>query len=313
MDRAQIKAIQKQVKEWQRYSEPPAKIQRMIADRVVGWLTEYRQKNTEYLAKQLDNIRTLHDVMAAKSSFIDQDVVSRSSLRFAALPTPRLKNEVPKSYTEALVLAKELRARGADVEADRAAMKAEVLSQSHLYDRQFQDLLSDALTREGAFLAPSMIPTTPIEQITAATARQNLIGVMPYTDIIKQIADGDGPLFKAVSDMVERDVGRSHLPQKLREDYLELSKLRVHTEPTLEDMTAGWDPDRKEKFMESLPPEILEKYKAPSIDMSRLPTEKADPDHDAAVADIARGIIAEERGRIQKEITDLQSTAGGST
>ncbi len=311
MDKARIKALQKNVKEWKRYSEPPAKISRMVADQVVGWLNEYRAKNVDFLQKQIANVKTLRDVMAARSSFIDEGVVSRSSLKYAALPTGRLKAEIPKTYTEALTLAKELRARGAAIEADRAALKAEVLSQAYLYDQGFQDLLADTLAREGMFLAPSMLPTTPIEQITKSAVRQNLVGVIPVDDIVKEIVEGDLRTARAIMEMVDRDAGRSHLPQKLKDEYAEIGKLRVHTEPTLDDFTTGWDPERKAEFMEGLPREIVEKYKAPpATDMSRLPAEKADPAPEAAIANIARGIIADERAAIAKEITDLK---GGST
>jgi len=314
MDRTRIKALQKQVKEWKRYSEPPAKISRMVADQVGGWLSEYRAKNAEYLTKQLANVKTLRDVMAAKSSFIDDTIVSKNSLKYAALPTARLKTETPKNYTDALVLAKELRARGADKEADKAATRADLFSQEFLYDRGFQEILGDALTREAVFLAPGMIPTIPIEQITNSNVQQRQVAFMPIEDIIKEISDGDAHLQKMVSGMVDADAGRSHLPENLKMEYYEIGKLRVTMEPTLEDMTAGWDPERKADFMANLPESVLEKYKAPDpIDMSRInPADKSNTEHEAAITDIARGIIADERAALGKDIAAMKGT-GGST
>lgn len=315
MEKARIKALQKQIKEWKRYSEPPAKISRMVADQVVGWLNEYRAKNTDYLTNQLNYLQAYRDVLAARTSFIDNNVVSKSSLKYAALPTLRLKVEVPKSYSEALVLAKELRARGADLEADRASMKAEILSQDYLYNRDFQGILGDALARSATLLAPSMIPTTPIEEVTAANIRQKQIRFIPISDFIKEIAGGDRDLYEGISEMVERDAGRSHLPQKLKNEYSELGKLRVHQEPTFEEVSAAWDPDYKEEFLANLPENIREQLltpKSPATDMSRLPAQKTDPAHEAAIEDIARGIIADERAALTKEISSLKGGEASS-
>jgi len=255
-------AIKKQVKEWKRYSEPPAKINRMIADRVTAWLATYRAKNTEYLAAQLANIRTIERAMAAKCTFIDPDTVSKSSLRYAALPTARLKTETPKDYTEALVLARELRARGADTEADKAALRAEVLSMEYLYDRGFQEVIGDAMTREAVLAAGGMIPTHPIDQITTTTVRNKQVGFVPIDDFVKEIVGGDLQSYKQVMALIEKEAGPSHLPQSLKNEYYELGKLRVQLPATLDDFTAGWDPDRKAEFMESLPEGVLEKLKA---------------------------------------------------
>jgi hypothetical protein len=306
-------AIKKQVKEWKRYSEPPAKINRMIADRVTAWLNEYRQKNTEYLTNQLKNIRTIEQALAAKCTYIDPDTVSKSSLRYAALPVARLKAETPKDYTEALVLARELRARGADVEADRAAMRAEVLSMEYLYDQTFQEVLGDAMTREGVLMAPGLIPTIPLDQITAGNVRNKQVGFIPVDDFVKEIVEGDVQSYKAVMALIEKDAAPSHLPQSLKNEYYELGKLRVQLPATLEDFTAGWDPDRKAEFMETLPETLLEKYGKPNPIQTAAKDHPTDPAHDAAIGDIARKIIADERGRLQKEIADLHDTAGGST
>jgi len=262
MDKSQITTIKKQVQEWKRYSEPPAKINRMIADRVTAWLTTYRAKNTEFLAGQLANIRTIERAMAAKCSYIDQDAVSKSSLRYAALPIGRLKTETPKDYTEALVLAKELRGRGADTEADRAALRAEIYAQEYLFDPNFQAVLGDAMTREAVLAAGGMIPTHPIDQITTTTVRNKQVGFVPIDDFVKEIVGGDLQCYKQVMAMIEKDAGPSHLPQALKNEYYELGKLRVQLPASIDDFTAGWDPDRKAEFMESLPEGVLEKLKA---------------------------------------------------
>jgi hypothetical protein len=302
MDKTKIRSLRTQIAKWRKY-EPPTVIAGMVADQVMDSIAEFRNKNTQYLTKQLKNIQVLKDVLAAKASFVDPAIQTKAALRFQAMPDHILERVKPANFTEALVLASECRRRPKmGQEADAAYARGVVFAESYKFDPNFQAILADALVREGSLVLGDMLPLTPVENIDRNTRK---IGFVHVDDIVKEICDGDGSLYRLVSTRVNADLGDSHTPADIRQGYKELSNLRVETPGSLEDSLQGLDEDAREEFLKNLPSEFVKKYSNPSA----APATETKPATPADLGDVARSILADRRTELNKEIAAVK---GGS-
>jgi hypothetical protein len=304
--KAKAQALKAQAQRWARDGESPRKISMMIANAVIDEITSFRQKNTDYLTKQLDNIKTLRDTMVARATYIDPQVTQRASLKYGAMGSADLKKVRPANYGEALVLAKELRGRDLGKDADRVYGAAERFASAYIFDRDFQTILGDAMSRETSVVISTMIPSVPLDQITAQALKQGKVGFTPIEDFIKEACGGDRDLIGPAMSRINSEISDQRIPQSLADEYYELGQLRIKMPATIGDMMTGWSEEDKAEFLKGLPPDMVKAHEKPALPAPPADTVQTDPAHEGAMMDIAKGIIDGERQRLTKEIAAVK-------